>query len=62
MYEATRCVELVFPRSGQILPVEVPVEIFELVQTLNQLLLSFIFCKSVPISYFERLGQGSFPT
>ena len=53
----TVCIELVFPRSGQVLPVQVPADVFELVQTVNQVLLSFIFCGTVPSSCFERLME-----
>ena len=55
--QETICVELVFPRSGQIVPVQVPVEIFELVMQINQKLLSFIFSKTIPSSCFDRLWE-----
>ena len=56
--QETRRIELVFPRSGQVVPIQVPVEVFELVQVVNQMLLSFIFAGSVPSSCFDRLTEA----
>jgi hypothetical protein len=58
MYDC-RVVELVFPRSGQVLPVQVPVEIFELVSQINHKLLSFIFSSdAMSSSFLDRLREA----
>lgn len=53
----TRSIELVFPRSGQTVAVQVPADIFEQVQRVNLQLSSFIsrYDACVPSELLNRL-------
>lgn len=55
--QLTRCVELVFPRSGQRVAVQVPIDVFEQVMRVNQSLLSFLMRSRacVPNDLLNRL-------
>lgn len=55
--QLTRCIDLVFPRSGQTLAVQVPAELFEQIERVNGLLLSFLKqnCAVVPNEHLIRL-------
>ncbi|MEN6372694.1 MAG: hypothetical protein ABFD64_11860 [Armatimonadota bacterium] len=55
--QLTRSVDLVFPRSGQVVSVQVPVDVFDQVMQVSKSLLSFVSfrCACIPSELLDRL-------
>ncbi len=55
--QLTKRVELLFPRSGQVVAVQIPLDVFDQVRNVNRTLLSFVsrFQACVPNELLNRL-------